>query len=104
LTARAQHWRVRSRSSPTRTRRRSTASDSVVRIAKVLREFGHDVAIVAPRYPATQVWTRRSCASRPRPSAVSAIRLSLPQFAAVARFLDPFEPDVVHVATEARWA
>src|SRR5262249_51479865 len=29
-----------------------------------------------------------------------AIRLSLPQFSAVDRFLRPFEPDVVHVATE----
>ena len=61
----------------------------VVRIANVLREFGHNVAIVAPRYPGyasldpTQL--RIPSASFPP---YPAIRLSLPQFAVVARFLD----------------
>jgi len=73
----------------------------VVRIATVLREFGHDVAVVAPRYPghvSTDPAELRipSAAFPPYP----AIRLSLPQFGAVARFLDAFKPDVVHVATE----
>ena len=68
----------------------------VVRIANVLREFGHDVAIVAPRYPGDAsvdpAQLRIPSASFPP---YPAIRLSLPQFAAVARFLDSFEPDVV---------
>ena len=73
----------------------------VVRIANVLREFGHHVAVVAPRYPghaATDPSELRipSVSFPPYP----AIRLSLPQFGAVARFLDAFKPDVVHVATE----
>jgi glycosyltransferase involved in cell wall biosynthesis len=73
----------------------------VVRIATVLREFGHHVAVVAPRYPghvSTDPAELRipSAAFPPYP----AIRLSLPQFGAVARFLDAFKPDVVHVATE----
>ena len=73
----------------------------VVRIATVLREFGHQVAVVAPRYPghvSTDPAELRipSVSFPPYP----AIRLSLPQFGAVARFLDAFKPDVVHVATE----
>lgn len=72
----------------------------VVRIASVLREFGHTVAIVAPRYPAHDASDAElripSIAFPPYP----AIRLSRPDFRAVERFLDPFEPDVVHVATE----
>lgn len=73
----------------------------VVRIAKVLREFGHNVVVVAPRYPGhapVDAGELRipSASFPPYP----AIRLSLPQFSAVARFLDPFEPDIVHVATE----
>ena len=73
----------------------------VVRIAHVLREFGHKVVVVAPRYPGHSPpesgELRIASASFPP---YPAIRLSLPQFGAVARFLDPFEPDVVHVATE----
>lgn len=73
----------------------------VVRIANVLREFGHKVAIVAPRYPgyspADSSELRIPSASFPP---YPAIRLSVPRFGAVARFLDPFAPDVVHVATE----
>ncbi len=74
----------------------------VVRIANVLREFGHQVAVVAPRYPGHG---DEECPGELRiPSAsfppYPAIRLSLPQFGAVARFLDAFEPEIVHVATE----
>jgi glycosyltransferase involved in cell wall biosynthesis len=75
----------------------------VARIARVLQAFGHDVVVVAPRYP-------RNGAAEPDPQELRmpsapfppypAIRLSLPQFGTVARFLDRFGPDVVHVATE----
>ena len=73
----------------------------VVRIANALREFGHKVAVVAPRYPGhtsddANELRIPSAAFPPYP----AIRLSLPQFSAVARFLDPFAPEIVHVATE----
>ena len=73
----------------------------VVRIANVLREFGHQVVVVAPRYPkhtATDPSELR-IHSAPFPP-YPAIRLSLPQFSAVERFLDAFRPQVVHVATE----
>ncbi|HZE93349.1 MAG TPA: glycosyltransferase family 1 protein [Gemmatimonadales bacterium] len=73
----------------------------VARIAQALRDFGHDVAVVAPRYPGNSTSSPGelripSAAFPPYP----AIRLSLPRFGAVARFLDTFKPDVVHVATE----
>ena len=72
----------------------------VVRIANALREFGHKVAIVAPRYPAHDASEAElripSVAFPPYP----AIRLSRPEFRTVERFLDSFEPEVVHVATE----
>jgi len=102
LTARAQHWRVRiALVTDTYTPQVNGVTTVVVRIANALREFGHNVAIVAPRYPGDAsldpAQLRIPSASFPP---YPAIRLSLPQFAAVARFLDPFEPDVVHVATE----
>jgi phosphatidylinositol alpha 1,6-mannosyltransferase len=73
----------------------------VVRIANALREFGHKVVVVAPRYPGQAAADPSelripSTAFPPYP----AIRLSLPQFGAVSRFLDQFGPDLVHVATE----
>jgi glycosyltransferase involved in cell wall biosynthesis len=74
----------------------------VARIARVLREFGHAVVVVAPRYPGdnTGPWTDElripSAAFPPYP----AIRLSVPQFGRVAKYLDAFQPHVVHVATE----
>ena len=73
----------------------------VVRIANVLREFGHEVVVVAPRYPGHSPVNPGelripSVSFPPYP----AIRLSLPQFGVVSRFLDSFAPDVVHVATE----
>lgn len=74
----------------------------VARIANVLREFGHQVAVVAPRYPGYSA--DKSTGELRIPSAsfppYPAIRLSLPQFGTVARFLDAFAPEVVHVATE----
>jgi glycosyltransferase involved in cell wall biosynthesis len=74
----------------------------VARIRQVLREFGHDVVVVAPRYPRTPAspdMRELRIASLPFPP-YPAIRLSLPQYGAVATFLDAFDPDVVHVATE----
>jgi glycosyltransferase involved in cell wall biosynthesis len=74
----------------------------VDRIARVLREFSHAVVVVAPRYPGNGASARTdelripSTAFPPYP----AIRLSLPQFGTVSRYLDAFEPQVVHVATE----
>ena len=74
----------------------------VVRIAKVLRELGHQVVVVAPRYP--RHLEDQSSGELRVPSTsfppYPAIRLSLPQFGAVARFLDQLEPEIVHVATE----
>jgi phosphatidylinositol alpha 1,6-mannosyltransferase len=76
----------------------------VARIVHVLRAFGHDAVVVAPRYPANGNATESPTGELRVPSApfppYPAIRLSLPQFGAVASFLDAFEPDVVHVATE----
>jgi len=102
LTGRAQHWRVRiALVTDTYTPQVNGVTTVVVRIANVLREFGHKVAIVAPRYPghASSDPTQLRIPSASFPP-YPAIRLSLPQFAVVARFLDSFEPDVVHVATE----
>ena len=102
MTAHAQHWRVRiALVTDTYTPQVNGVTTVVVRIANVLREFGHKVAVVAPRYPGhapLDSYELRipSVSFPPYP----AIRLSVPKFEAVARFLDPFEPDVVHVATE----
>jgi phosphatidylinositol alpha 1,6-mannosyltransferase len=77
-------------------------STIVQRIFDVLRDSGHDVAIVAPRYPedgdADAIGELR-IASLPFPP-YPAIRLSLPRFGAVARFFDDFRPELVHVHTE----
>jgi phosphatidylinositol alpha 1,6-mannosyltransferase len=72
------------------------------RIVVVLREAGHAVAVVAPAYspgggPPHDDELR--IASLPFPP-YPAIRLSLPRFRAIQRYLDRFAPDVVHVATE----
>ena len=78
----------------------------VARIVRVLREFGHDVAVVAPRYPGHDPNpppgggdAELRIPSAPFPP-YPAIRLSLPQFRTVARYLDTFRPDLLHVATE----
>ena len=72
------------------------------RIVELLGRAGHDAAVVAPEYPDSQpghgVGELRvpSVALPPYP----AVRLSLPQLRRVARFLDGFGPDLVHVVTE----
>jgi glycosyltransferase involved in cell wall biosynthesis len=75
----------------------------VARIAQAIRGFGHEVVVVAPRYPGNSAAAvspdELRIPSAPFPP-YPAIRLSLPQFKVVARFLDAFKPDVVHVATE----
>ncbi|MGH7672481.1 MAG: glycosyltransferase family 4 protein, partial [Gemmatimonadales bacterium] len=72
----------------------------VERIVRVLRESGHDVVVVAPRYPGDRgAPDELRIPSAPFPP-YPAIRLSVPQFRTVARFLDAFGPDLVHVATE----
>ena len=74
----------------------------VERIVRARRQSGHDVAVVAPRYPGERSppdRRERRIASVPFPP-YPAIRLSLPQFPTVATFLDAFAPDLVHVATE----
>jgi len=78
----------------------------VARIVRVLREFGHDAVVVAPRYPGHDPSPPSGSGdaelrvpSAPFPP-YPAIRLSLPQFRTVAHYLDAFRPDLVHVATE----
>jgi glycosyltransferase involved in cell wall biosynthesis len=73
----------------------------VRRIADLLARSGHAAAVVAPAYPDDR--ERRPgelrVPSLPFPP-YPAIRLSLPLRRRVARFLDAFEPHLVHVATE----
>lgn len=73
----------------------------VRRIADVLERSGNAAGVVAPAYPDARA--RRSgelrVPSLPFPL-YPAIRLSLPLRHRVARFLDAFEPHLVHVATE----
>lgn len=74
----------------------------LARMAQVLRAFSHEVVVVAPRYPGaekTAVPGELRIPSAPFPP-YPAIRLSVPKFGTVARFLDAFSPDVVHVVTE----
>ncbi|MEK6768411.1 MAG: glycosyltransferase family 1 protein, partial [Gemmatimonadota bacterium] len=72
------------------------------RIVQAIGAARHHAAVVAPDYPNLQPDTRAnelrvpSVAFPPYP----AIRLSLPVPRRVAHFLDRFEPDLVHVATE----
>jgi phosphatidylinositol alpha 1,6-mannosyltransferase len=72
------------------------------RIVAALRRAQHDVVVVAPEYPSSQPGTGlgelrvASVAFPPYP----AVRLSLPHLHRVARFLDGFGPDLVHVVTE----
>jgi glycosyltransferase involved in cell wall biosynthesis len=102
LTAHAQRWLVRiALVTDTYTPQVNGVTTVVVRIANVLREFGHEVVVVAPRYPGHSPVNPGelripSVSFPPYP----AIRLSLPQFGVVSRFLDSFAPDIVHVATE----
>lgn len=74
----------------------------VQRIVALLGAEGHDAAVVAPRYPGSggpgtdRELRLRSVAFPFYPD----IRLALPNFRPIARFLDAFKPDVVHVHTE----
>jgi len=69
------------------------------RIVGVLAQAGHPTAVVAPAYPGTAPGTELRVRSLPFPP-YRDIRLSLPRFSRVARFLDDFRPDLVHVLTE----
>jgi glycosyltransferase involved in cell wall biosynthesis len=72
----------------------------VHRIARVLAAAGVPCVVVAPAYPGSAAGPGElrlpSLAFPPYP----AIRLSLPAAGRVARFLEAFGPDLVHVATE----
>ena len=77
-------------------------STIVRRVVDALRDNGHDPAVVAPRYPELgdgDTVPELRISSVPFPP-YPAIRLSLPSFGAVARFLDASRPDLVHVHTE----
>src|SRR2546425_7705452 len=80
----------------------------VHRIAETLRESGHTVALIAPRYPRGADdggggggggRDELRIVSLPFPPYPS-IRLSLPINRSFARFLDHFGPELVHAATE----
>ncbi len=74
----------------------------VRRVVEVLGRARQHAVVVAPEYPGSLPDTAEtelrvpSVAFQPYP----AIRLSLPQPRRVARFLDVFRPDLVHVMTE----
>jgi phosphatidylinositol alpha 1,6-mannosyltransferase len=73
------------------------------RMVAALGHAHHRVAMVAPEYPGQQLGSPESTELRVPSVAFPpypAIRLSLPAHRRVARFLDEFEPDLVHVATE----
>src|SRR5437773_8779203 len=74
----------------------------VRRIVALLRARGHEVAVVAPRYPefAGAAGERElRVPSLPFPL-YPEIRLSWPSFRRVAEFFDEFQPDLIHVHTE----
>ncbi len=74
----------------------------VRRIVTLLRAQGHEVAVVAPRYPdfVTPAAERElRIASLPCP-VYPEIRLSLPSFQRIAEFLDELQPELLHVHTE----
>lgn len=73
------------------------------RVARVLQRSGYACAVVAPAYPGggggSSGERELRVASLPFPP-YPAIRLSLPRFRVVHRFLEHFQPQLVHVATE----
>src|SRR5256714_3381876 len=74
----------------------------VRRIVALLRAQGHEVAVVAPRYPefAGAAGERElRVPSLPFPL-YPEIRLSWPSFRRVAEFFDEFQPELLHVHTE----
>jgi glycosyltransferase involved in cell wall biosynthesis len=74
----------------------------VRRIVALLRAQGHEVAVVAPRYPAfAGAPGERELRIRSLPFPLYPdIRLSWPSFRRIAAFFDEFQPDLVHVHTE----
>ena len=77
-------------------------STIVRRIVDLLGDAGHDVAILAPRYPEAgdrPIAHELRAPSVPFPP-YPAIRLSLPSFRSAARFFDAFRAELVHVHTE----
>lgn len=74
----------------------------VRRIVAALAQAGHEVGVVAPRYPAAErAHDPRELRIRSLPfPPYPAIRLSWPDGPAMARFFDAREPEVVHVHTE----
>lgn len=74
----------------------------VRRIVTLLGAQGHEAAVVAPRYPEhpdSAAGTELRIASVPFPPYPD-IRLSLPSSGRVARFVDGFRPQLIHVHTE----
>jgi phosphatidylinositol alpha 1,6-mannosyltransferase len=74
----------------------------VSRIVAALGNAGHEVGVVAPRYPARDGPGDPSelrVPSIPFPP-YPAIRLSWPQSGAITRFFDELRPEIVHVHTE----
>ena len=72
------------------------------RMVAGLNRRGHESVVVAPRYAepiGPEPCPELRIASLPFPP-YPAIRLSVPAVAKVARFLDDFRPDLVHVAVE----
>src|SRR2546423_2877029 len=74
----------------------------VRRIVALLRAQGHEVAVVAPRYPDfAGAAGERELRIRSLPFPLYPdIRLSWPSFRRVADFFDEFQPDLLHVHTE----
>ena len=74
----------------------------VRRIVELLGRAHHRAVVVAPRYPAEPAGASESELRVPSLGfpPYPAVRLSLPQPRRLARFLDAFGPDLVHVMTE----
>src|SRR5262249_44530079 len=67
-----------------------------------LNASGHAVAVVAPAYPGADAGADVSELRLPsiKFPPYPAIRMTFPNTGRVAEYLDEFNPDVVHVATE----
>lgn len=72
------------------------------RITRAITNAGQEVVVVAPAYPSLERTDSESelrVPSLPFPP-YPAVRVSVPLFASVGRFLQKKSPDIVHVATE----